>query len=232
MNQYLIGLLPGDGIGPEVVAEAKKVCEATGRIYGFNLKWRNFPFGASYYLEHKVVLPKTALDEMAECEAMLLGAVGDPRVKPGPLEQELLLALRFHFDQYMNLRPALSFPNVPTIVKLPPNERFDVVVVRENTEDFYMGIGGHGQGEIAKNIEASRGLYELSGHLDLHFTPNVEAAFSLGLMTKPAVARITRKGAELALSRAEKKIHVATKANAVPHLYGFWDKVVSEVLAN
>ncbi|MDR2945684.1 MAG: isocitrate/isopropylmalate dehydrogenase family protein, partial [Candidatus Adiutrix sp.] len=146
MTKHVIAVLPGDGIGPEVVGQARQVCDAAADAFGFELQWNEFPFGAAYYLEHNIVLPASALDDLAEAEVMMLGAVGDPRVKPGPLEQELLLALRFHFDQYMNLRPALSYPNVPTPVALEPGRRLDALVVRENTEDFYMGLGGRGRG--------------------------------------------------------------------------------------
>ncbi|MDR1921783.1 MAG: isocitrate/isopropylmalate dehydrogenase family protein [Candidatus Adiutrix sp.] len=232
MTKRLIALLPGDGIGPEVIGEACKVCEAAAEKFGFELEWRRFPFGAAYYLEHGLVLPAAALDEMSECRAMLLGAVGDPRVKPGPLEQGLLLALRFHFDQYMNLRPALSFPNVPTPAALASGRRLDAVVVRENTEDLYMGIGGRGCGVMAEKIEAGRGLYDLSGRLELSFAPAVEGAFSLGLMTRPGIARITRKAGELARARGENKVAVVSKANAVPHLYGFWDEVTRQTFSD
>ncbi len=231
MTKHVIAALPGDGIGPEVVGQARLAAGAAADKFGFEIEWRDFPFGASYYLEHQVALPHSALDDLAECEAMLLGAVGDPRVKPGPLEQGLLLALRFHFDQYLNLRPALSFPKVPTPVPLPEGRRLDTVVVRENTEDFYMGLGGRGRGTIDQDLTAKRGLYELSGNLSLRLMPDREGAFSLGLMTRPGVARITRKAGDLARARGEKKIHVASKANAVPHLYGFWDEVTRATLA-
>ena len=225
MNEHLIAVVPGDGIGPEVVNEARKTCQASADVFGFELKWRDFPFGATYYLEHNEVLPNSALDDFAECEAMLFGAVGDPRVKPGPLEQGLLLAMRFHFDQYLNLRPALSFPNVPTPVPLANEQRLDIVVVRENTEDLYMGLGGRGRGRLENKLETKRGLYELDGSVDLRFLPSQDAAFSLGIMTKPGIYRIVRKAGDLARSRGETKIHVASKANAVPHLYGFWDEM-------
>ncbi len=230
MTEYLIGLLPGDGIGPEVTGEAQKVCRRAAEIFGFELKWKEFPFGASYYLEHKVVLPPSALDDMAQCQALLLGAVGDPRVKPGPLEQELLLALRFHFDQYMNLRPALSFPGAPTPVELPGGKRLDALVVRENTEDLYMGLGGRGPGRLDQALTANRGLYQLTGRLTVNIDPAEEAAFALGLMTRPAIARISRKAAELARERGENKVYVVSKANAVPRLYGFWDEVTGQTL--
>ena len=232
MTRYLLGVLPGDGIGPEVVGQARRAAEAAAAAFGFELKWREFPFGAGYYLKHGLVLPPSALDDMGETDALLLGAVGDPRVKPGPLEQELLLALRFHFDQYLNLRPARNFPGAPTPVPLPDGCRLDSVVVRENTEDFYMGLGGRGHGTLETSLAARRGLYELTGQLTLKLEPMAEAAASVGLLTRPGVARITRRAGELARYRGEKKLTVATKANAVPQLYGFWNEVTRETAAS
>ncbi|MDR1545326.1 MAG: isocitrate/isopropylmalate dehydrogenase family protein [Deltaproteobacteria bacterium] len=225
---YDIALMPGDGIGPEVIGQAVRVLEAAASVHGFRLKFATYPFGAAYYLRHKQVLPPGAFDELGAAQALLLGAVGDPRVPPGPLEQELLLALRFHFDQYLNLRPARSLPRVPVPVALPAGRVLDAVVVRENTEDFYMGLGGRGQGRLAQDLEANRGLYRFKGRLEGAFEADdegreVEAAFSLGLLTAPAVARITRKAFELARARGENVVHSATKANALPHYYGFWD---------
>ncbi|MDL2260585.1 hypothetical protein LJB99_06955 [Deltaproteobacteria bacterium OttesenSCG-928-K17] len=231
MSKHLISVVPGDGIGPEVIGEARKAAEAAAKKFGFEIQWKEFPFGAGYYLEHSLVLPAGAFDDMAEGEALLLGAVGDPRVKPGPLEQELLLALRFNFDQYLNLRPAISFPNVATPVPLPAGSRLNTAVVRENTEDFYMGLGGISRGSLEQIVLANRGLYKLSGKVNLRLAPDQEMAFSLGLMSKPAIERITRKAGEIARARGDKKIHVATKSNAVPHLYGFWDQVVRETAA-
>lgn len=228
MQTHDIAILPGDGVGPEVTAEARKVVEAAGRVYGFAVAWREFPFGAEYYLAHGHALPASALAELADYDALLLGAIGDPRVKPGPLEQEILLALRFHFDQYVNLRPAFSFPGVPLPVALPPGRCIDAIVVRENTEDLYMGLGGSGQGAFSVPVSATRKLYDFKGSLGVEFPSGLEAGISIGMMTRPAVERIARYAFALARERGETTLRVVTKANAVPHLYGFWDKVVLE----
>lgn len=228
MAEYSLALMPGDGIGPEVTAEAVKVVGAAGAKYGFTASWTSFPFGADYYLKHGQALPPGAMDDLAGHDAMLLGAVGDPRVKPGPLEHEILLALRFHFDQYVNLRPAVSFRGIPVPVELSPGGHIDAVVVRENTEDLYMGMGGGGIGFLGVPLEAQRGLYAFTGHLEGEFTPPVKSAFSIGLMTRPGVERITRYAFELARRRGEQSVVSVSKANAVPHLYGFWDTVVRE----
>ncbi len=225
MNTYDIAVVAGDGIGPEVVAEGQKAAEQAARLGGFGIKWQHYPYGAEYYLKNNIALPESALKEFADFDALLLGAVGDPRVAPGPLEQGILLALRFYFDQYVNLRPALSFPGVPLPVTLPQGVDLDVVVVRENTEDLYMGLGGRGNSSFSLPIMAQRGLYRVDGKIDLDFSPPVEAALSIGLMTRPGIERITRYACRLAQSRGESRIHCVSKANAVPHLYGFWDEV-------
>ncbi|MDR2405505.1 MAG: isocitrate/isopropylmalate dehydrogenase family protein [Deltaproteobacteria bacterium] len=230
-TRYDIAVIPGDGIGPEVVAVAKKVLETCSQRFGFTLAFKEYPFGAEYYLKHKEVLPKGAFDDIGEAKAMLLGAVGDPRVPPGPLEQELLLALRFHFDQYLNLRPATSLPNVPIPIKLKPGEQIDFLIVRENTEDFYMNLGGTGFGDIDSKIVANRKLYTVDGKIELNFEPHIESAFNVGILTEPAIRRIANKAFQLARIFGKPFIHFATKSNALPHIYGFWDKVISDTKA-
>ncbi|MDR1875745.1 MAG: isocitrate/isopropylmalate dehydrogenase family protein [Synergistaceae bacterium] len=234
MKNYKIALLPGDGIGPEVIAEAVKAVAVAGAKYAFNVEWVPYPFGAAHYARTGETLPDSAVAEMAETNAMLLGAVGDPSVKPGILERGILLKLRFHFDQYINLRPARSFENVPCPVPLPKGVRIDSVVVRENTEDFYMGIGAVGKtgetGETGESgisdfsFEAERGLYKLSGRVSAKFEPDCAAALQIGALTRPGVERVTRYAFDLAKKRGEKEVILASKANAVPFLYGFLDE--------
>jgi 3-isopropylmalate dehydrogenase len=215
------------------MAEALKAARLAASIFGFGLKERILPFGAGYYLERGEVLPKGALDDIGGASALLLGAVGDPAVPPGPLERELLLALRFHFDQYLNLRPAVSLPGVPLPTPLPPGAVIDALVVRENTEDFYMGLGSRlAPGPYRGPVEAVRGLYRLAGEVALTIDPPLEAAFSLGVLTAPAVKRVAAKAFELARTRGESLVHVATKANALPAFYGFWDEMVKREAAN
>ena len=167
MKTYKIAVIPGDGIGPEVIGETIKILEKSGENFGFSFKWVNYPFGAGHYLTTGEVMPEQAMEEMSKCDAMLLGAIGDPRVKPGILEQGILLAFRFRFDQYVNLRPAFSLPKVNTPVDLK-GTKMDSVVVRENTEDLYMCIGGITEtGELELPVDVSRGKYELKGTISL-----------------------------------------------------------------
>ncbi|MDR1379372.1 MAG: isocitrate/isopropylmalate dehydrogenase family protein [Synergistaceae bacterium] len=236
MKNYKIALLPGDGIGPEVTAEAIKVVEAAGARHDFKVQWVSYPFGAGHYNRTNEILPESALTEMGLCDAMMLGAVGDPSVKPGILERGILLKLRFHFDQYINLRPARSYKNVPCPVPLPEGTHIDSIVVRENTEDFYMGVGavtqgGEGGGGMKIPFEAERGPYKLSGRLDAAFDPDCPAALQIGVLTRPGVERVTRYAFDLAKQRGEKEVVLASKANAVPFLYGFLDEETRRVAA-
>ncbi|MDR2460584.1 MAG: isocitrate/isopropylmalate dehydrogenase family protein [Deltaproteobacteria bacterium] len=228
MAKYSIAVIKGDGIGPEVIDEALKVLALVGQIYGMDIFCEEFPFGAGYYLEHKEVLPKSAFDDLGAHQAILLGAIGDPRVPMGPLEQELLLALRFHFDQYMNLRPAKSWPGVSQPLILPEGRDIDILVVRENTEDFYMNLGGSFEGTTSKNFQLSRSLYQGKIALNIELDPKRKAAYSLGMLSYEGTRRISLKAFQFAIGRGESFIHVATKSNALPHIYGFWDEVVAK----
>ncbi|MGZ7171718.1 MAG: isocitrate/isopropylmalate family dehydrogenase, partial [Halobacteriota archaeon] len=105
MKTYKIPIIAGDGVGPEVIAEGKKVLEAAGDNYGFNIEWKAYPYGAEHYLATGELISEDALKELGNYHAIYLGSVGDARVPSGVLERGVLFALRFYFDQYINLRP-------------------------------------------------------------------------------------------------------------------------------
>lgn len=229
MKEYVLARLPGDGIGPEVVGEASKAIEAAGQRAGFAVRWVDYPFGADHYLRTGEVLPDSAVKEMGSTDAMLLGAVGDPRVKPGILERGILLRLRFHFDQYVNLRPAKSYPRVPLPVQPKGKRGLNALVVRENTEDFYIGIGGRTTGgRVTVDLATERGLFTLTGSLEGAFSSGTEGAFQLGVASEPAVRRVVAYGCRAAKARGEKTIAVASKSNALPQIYGFWEEVARD----
>ena len=139
---YKIAVLPGDGTGPEVVAEGLKVLEAVAAKVGFKYETESFDFGGDRYLRTNEVLPESAAQDLQQFDAIYLGAIGHPDVKPGILEKGILLKLRFELDQYINLRPVKLYPNVDTPLKDKGPEQIDFVVVRENTEGIYTGVGG------------------------------------------------------------------------------------------
>ncbi len=140
---YNIAVMPGDGTGPEVVAEGLKVLKAAAARAGFSYSLTDYDFGGERYLRTGETLPDSAIGELGGHDAILLGAIGHPDVKPGILEQGILLKARFALDLYINLRPVKLFPGVETPIKDKGPKEIDFVVVRENTEGLYAGTGGY-----------------------------------------------------------------------------------------
>lgn len=139
---YQLAIIGGDGVGPEVTAEALKVLQAAASRFGFVYTTTDYDLGGRRFLATGEVLPESVQAELAAHDAIMLGAVGTPGVPPGVLERGLLLRLRFDFDLYINLRPVKLYPGVPTPITGLTPERCDMVVVRENTEGPYAGAGG------------------------------------------------------------------------------------------
>ena len=139
---YKIAVMGGDGTGPEVAAEGVKVLKAAADKFNFSLELTDFDYGGERYIRTGEVLPDNAVEELTKHDAIFLGAIGHPDVKPGILEKGILLNLRFALDQYINLRPVILYPNVDTPIKNKGPEDIDFVVVRENTEGLYVGAGG------------------------------------------------------------------------------------------
>jgi len=142
MQSYNIALIPGDGTGPEVLKEGVKVLAAAATRYGIKLNYQNYDFGAERYLRTGETLPDSAIEDFKKHDAIFLGAIGHPDVKPGILELGILLKARFALDQYINLRPVKLYPNVETPLKDKGPEHIDFVVIRENTGGIYTGMGG------------------------------------------------------------------------------------------
>src|SRR6266536_226376 len=151
---HTVASLPGDGIGPEVVAEARKAVDAAAARFGF---------GLDCYLRTGEVLPDTVLKELGEVDAILLGAVGRPDVAPGVLERGLLLKLRFALDLYINLRPVRLYPGVPSVLAGKGPEDVDMLVVRENTEGPYVGAGGTAHRGTAAAVATETALNSRAG---------------------------------------------------------------------
>ncbi len=141
-KNYRIAVIPGDGTGPEVVREALKALDATSQKSGFSTEKVHFDLGGERYLKTGEILPEGTIEELSKFDAILLGAIGHPDVKPGVLEKGLLLELRFKLDQYVNLRPVILYPGVETPLKDKGPDDVKFVVVRENTEGLYSGAGG------------------------------------------------------------------------------------------
>jgi 3-isopropylmalate dehydrogenase len=204
---YKIGIIPGDGVGPEVIREGLKVINAASRKAGFKYQTVNYNFGGEWYLKTGEVVPDSAFEEMRQLDAIYLGAVGHPQVKPGILERGLLLRLRFGLDQYINLRPVILYPGVPTPLKDKKPEDIDFVVVRENTEGLYLGIGG-----IMKRD-----------------TPD-EVAVQEMVNTRKGVERCIRYAFELTRKRKRKmRLTLVDKANVLTFAHDLWQRVFYKV---
>jgi 3-isopropylmalate dehydrogenase len=204
---YKIAVIAGDGTGPEVVREGLKVLEAVSKIAGFKYSVKQFNFGAEHYLKTKEVLPDSALSEIKKFDVIYLGAVGDPRVKPGILEQGLLLKLRFGLHQYINLRPVKLYPGVWTPLRDKGPEDVDFVVVRENNEGLYVGEGEF----IEKGTDD-------------------EVALQVSRNTRRGVERCIRYAFNFTRKRnKKKKLTLCGKTNVLTFAWDLWERVFNEV---
>ena len=204
---HKIAVIPGDGTGPEVVAEGLKVLEAVSRIEAFKYETVHYDFGGERYLKTGEVLPDGALDELRTFDAIYLGAVGHPDVAPGILEKGLLLRLRFELEQYINLRPVKLYPGVDCPLKDKGPEDIDFVVVRENNEGLYTGVGG----VIYKG------------------TPN-EVAMQEMVNTRRGVERCLRYAFEYCRRRnKDKKLLLCAKTNVLTFAHDLWWRAFNEV---
>jgi len=223
-------VIAGDGIGPEVIAEGKKVLEAAGERFGFDIRWRDLDIGAERYLRTGELLTESDLLTLGGCRAIYFGAIGDERVKPGVLEKGILLSLRFHFDQYVNLRPVKLLPGVWTPLAGKGPADIDFVVVRENTEDFYVGIGSRFKGEEKRALEVIRSLYQVKFGIDAESDAE-EVAYQIGIITREGAQRVIRFAFDTARRRGRTppKVTSVDKANVLTEVYGLWREVFSEV---
>ncbi len=208
---YDIGVLPGDGIGDEVVREGLRVLSAVEEIYGFQTKRESMPYGADHYLETGETMPDEAFDRIRDMHAVLLGAIGDPRIEVGKLEFAIIAGMRFKLDLFVNLRPIkLLHENLCPLKDKGPAD-IDMVICRENTEDAYCGIHGF----LKKD------------------TPD-EVAHQSMMYTRKGVERIIRYAFETAVKRGAKpgadkpQVTLIDKANAV-RAQDIWTRVFAEV---
>ncbi len=205
---YRIAVIPGDGTGPEVVQEGLKVLKAVSQKAGFQAETIPYDLGGGRYLRTGEALPDSVLKELKSVDAIYLGAIGHPEVKPGVLEQGILLRIRFELDQYINLRPVKLYPGVWTPLKDKTPQEIDFVVVRENTESLYVGIGG----------------FFKKG------TPD-EVAIQLDFNTRKGVERCVRYAFDLTRRRnsPKKKLTLCAKTNVLTYAHDLWARVFAEV---
>jgi len=225
---YRVPVIPGDGIGPEIVAQGQKVLEAAADKYGFSIEWIPFDLGAEHYLKTGELVSEETLKELSQYRAIYLGAIGDPRVKPGVLEKGVLLTMRFYFDQYVNLRPVKLLEGVWTPLKDKGPKDIDFVVVRENTEDFYIGIGSRAKsGQSRAEFEVKRSLYNIKFGLDVE-SDSEEIGFQIGEVSKEGCTRVIKYAFDLAMKR-KRQVASVDKANVLSDIYGFWREVFLDV---
>ena len=204
---HKIAVIPGDGTGPEVVAEGLKVLSAVARSEGLQYETVNFDLGGERCLRTGEVLPDSALEELRAFDAIYLGAVGHPAVKPGILEKGLLLRLRFELQQYINLRPIKLYPGVDCPLKGKGPKDIDFVVVRENNEGLYVGSGGF--------------VYKGTPH---------EIAIQEMVDTRFGVERCVRYAFEYCRRRnKKKKLTLVGKTNVLTFAWDLWERVFNEV---
>ncbi len=232
MTTYKIPVIPGDGIGPEVIAEGKKAIEAAGEVYGYGVDWLELPLGADHYLKTGETISEDTLKELGRHRAFFLGALGDEhKVKTGILEKGVLLRLRFHFDQYINLRPVKLMEGVETPLKNKTAKDIDFFVVRENTEDFYAGIGGRcTKGLNKQHLKLLREAYSVKFDLDV-LTDSDEIGYQIGVISKEGTRRIMDYSFRLAQQR-NKHLSSVDKANVMTDIYGLWRETFQEVGRN
>src|SRR5919199_2135529 len=208
MRTYRIAAIGGDGIGPEVIAAGLQALEVCAECEGFELDVQHFDWGSDYYKKHGVMMPEDGADQLRAFDAIYFGAVGAPDIPDHITLWGLRLAICQPLDQYANVRPTRILPGITSPLRHVSGPELDWVIVRENSEGEYSGVGGR----------AHRGL-------------PIEVAQDVSVMTRPGVQRIMRFAFKLAQSRPRKLLTVVTKSNAQRHAMVMWDEIAAEVAA-
>src|SRR5208282_5993597 len=208
MRTHRIAAIGGDGIGPEVVEAGLQVLKTCAeRDGGFTLDVEHFDWGSDYYRKHGVMMPEGGADQLRSFDAILFGAVGAPDIPDHITLWGLRLAICQPLDQYANVRPTRVLPGIISPLRHVSGPELDWVIVRENSEGEYAGIGGR----------VHRGL-------------PLETGLDVSVFTRAGVERIARYACELALTRPRQKLTIVTKSNALRHGMVFWDEVCEDVL--
>ena len=207
MKTYNIATIPGDGIGKEVVPAGQRVLEALAKSSGaFRFDFENFGWGGDYYRQHGVMMPEDGLAALRDKDAILFGSAGDPHIPDHITLWGLRLKICQGFDQYANVRPTRILPGIDAPLKRCTSEDLNWIIVRENSEGEYSGVGGR-----------------------VHQGHPIEVATDVSIMTRAGVERILRYAFRLAQSRPRKLLTVITKSNAQRHAMVMWDQIANEV---
>ena len=206
MSEYSIAVIGGDGIGPDVANEGNKVLDAVADVYGFKVRRTEYPYGSEYFLKHDVIFPEESFSEASQMDAILLGAIGDPRLPVGKIEYGIIAKMRFELDLYINLRPIKLLHERLCPLKGKGPDDVDMMIIRENTEDAYTGMHG----------------FAHKGH-------PLEVATQTMVYTRAGTERAIRYAFELAEKRNKaKQVTLIDKANAV-RAQDLWTRTFAEV---
>jgi 3-isopropylmalate dehydrogenase len=214
MKTYKIAIIGGDGTGPEVTAEAVKVMDVAAAKFGFKIEKTNYDFGGERYKRTGEVLPDGAIAELKKHNAILLGAIGHPDVKPGILEKGLLLGMRFALDQYINLRPVRLFPGVECPIKDKGPKEIDYAVVRENSGDIYTGTGGITMKGTPHEVAVQSAVY---------------SRFQVDRCLKYAFEYARKNGKKARGKGKENTLALVGKTNVLTFVYDLWERAFHEM---
>ncbi|MFM7009633.1 MAG: tartrate dehydrogenase [Betaproteobacteria bacterium] len=207
MKTYRIATIPGDGIGKEVVPEGQKILEAIAQQdKNIKFEFQDFDWGGDYYRKHGVMMPEDGLNALRDKDAILFGSAGDPHIPDHITLWGLRLKICQGFDQYANVRPTRILPGIDAPLKRCTPEQLNWIIVRENSEGEYSGVGGRAH----------------QGH-------PIEVATDVSMMTRAGVERIMRYAFKLAQSRPRKLLTVVTKSNAQRHAMVMWDEIAVQI---
>jgi tartrate dehydrogenase/decarboxylase / D-malate dehydrogenase len=206
MKNYKIATIPGDGIGKEVIPAGTEVLKALASKSNFAFEFEDFAWGGDYYRQHGVMMPEDGLEDLRDKDAIMFGSAGDPHIPDHITLWGLRLKICQGFDQYANVRPTRILPGIDAPLKRCKTEDLDWVIVRENSEGEYAGVGGRAH----------------QGH-------PIEVATDVSLMTRAGVERIMRYAFKLARSRPRKLLTVVTKSNAQRHAMVMWDEIAVQI---
>jgi 3-isopropylmalate dehydrogenase len=208
-NSYKIAVMPGDGTGPEVTAEAVKVLKTAADKFGFKVELTEFDFGGERYKRTGETLPDSGIEKLRKFDSILLGAIGHPDVAPGILEKGILLKARFELDQYINLRPVKLYPGVATPIKDKGPDDVDFVVVRENTGDLYTGTGGFTMKGTPHEVAVQSAVYN---------------RFQVDRCLKYAFEYAKKHGKKSRGKGEKNTLALCGKTNVLTYVYDLWER--------
>jgi 3-isopropylmalate dehydrogenase len=213
-KMHKIAVIPGDGTGPEVTAEAVKVLKAAAAKLDFKVELTEFDFGGERYKRTGELLPDSAVEELRKFDAILLGAIGHPDVAPGILEKGILLKARFALDQYINLRPVKLFPGVDTPIKGKGPNDIDFFVVRENTGDLYTGVGGFSMKGTPHEVAVQTAVYN---------------RFQVDRCLRYAFNHARKHGKKARGKSNNNTLALCGKTNVLTYVYDLWERAFHEM---